>query len=177
MLGPTLRGALISLQPPDLSDLETFRQWFADLETTRYILMRFVPSAHAEEEWYAQISTSPDTVQWKIVADGRTIGTTALHNIDHLNASATTGTLIGDRSQHGKGFGTEVVRLRTAYAFNELNLQRLETESLADNIPMRRCLEKSGYTKIGTRTRRLYKGGRWHDGFIFELLRDDWRPE
>jgi RimJ/RimL family protein N-acetyltransferase len=174
MLGPTLHGRLISLQPSEISDLTIFRSWFADLETTRFLLMRFVPSAKQEEEWFAQISSSPAHVQWKIVHEGRTIGTTALHDIDHLNSAASTGTLIGDRSLHGKGFGTEVVRLRTAYAFNELNLQRLETESLAENIPMHRCLEKSGYLKLGRRRRRIYRSGVWHDSFIFELLREDW---
>jgi ribosomal-protein-alanine N-acetyltransferase len=175
MLGPILRGDLISLEPSEASDTETFRLWFADLETTRYILMRFVPSSKQESDWYEHMSTAPDTVHWKIVRVGKTIGVTGLHSIDHLNGLATTGTIIGDRSQHGQGFGSEVVRLRTDYAFQELNLQRLETESLTENVAMHRCLEKVGYQKIGRRRRRIWRGGVWHDSFIFELLREDWQ--
>jgi UDP-4-amino-4,6-dideoxy-N-acetyl-beta-L-altrosamine N-acetyltransferase len=174
MLGPTLRGDLITLQPAEVADLDTFRRWFADLEITRFLLARFVPSEQQEIDWYARMCAAQDTVHWKIVREGRTIGVTALHDVDYLNGSATSGTIIGDRSQHGHGFGTEVVRLRTGYAFDELNLQRLETESLAENIPMHRCLEKSGYVKIGRRRRRIYRGGAWHDAFIFELLREEW---
>src|SRR5207302_5954338 len=105
---------------------------------------------------------------------GKTIGSTAIHDIEWINRTATTGTVIGDRSEWGKGIGTESVRLRTAYAFQELGLERLETESLAENTPMHRCLEKSGYRQIGVRQRSIYKGGGWHDRYIFELLRDEW---
>jgi RimJ/RimL family protein N-acetyltransferase len=174
MLGPILRGRLISLEPSEVSDLDTFRHWFADLETTRFLLMRFVPSDKQETDWYEHMSTSTSDVHWKIVREGSTIGATALHGIDHLNRLASTGTIIGDRSQHGQGFGSEVVRLRTDYAFQELNLQRLETESLTENVAMHRCLEKVGYEKIGRRRRRIWRGGVWHDSFIFELLREEW---
>jgi RimJ/RimL family protein N-acetyltransferase len=174
MLGPTLRGDLITLEPAEVEDLDTFRRWFADLEVTRFLLARFVPSEQQEMEWYTRASAAQDTVHWKIVREGLTIGVTALHDVDYHNGSATSGTIIGDQSQHGHGFGTEVVRLRTGFAFGELHLQRLETESLAENIPMHRCLEKSGYTKIGRRRRRIYRGGVWHDAFIFELLREEW---
>ena len=34
MLGPTLRGTLITLQAPEASDTDTFRLWLAELETT-----------------------------------------------------------------------------------------------------------------------------------------------
>jgi RimJ/RimL family protein N-acetyltransferase len=174
MLGPILRGNLISLEPSELSDLATFRRWFADLEVTRFTLMHFVPSEQAETEWYAHASNAQDTVHWKIVHEGRLIGVTGLHQIDYANGWAISGTIIGDVSQHGKGFGSEVVRLRTDYAFHQLNLQRLETESMAENIGMHRCLEKVGYQKIGTRRRRLWRNGAYHDSFLFELLREEW---
>jgi RimJ/RimL family protein N-acetyltransferase len=174
MLGPILRGELISLEPAETSDLNTFRYWFADVETTRFTLMGFVPSEKGEIEWYDHVSGAPNVVHWKIVREGRAIGVTGIHDIDQRNGWATTGTIIGERSQRGKGFGSEVVQLRTDYAFRELNLQRLETESLAENVGMHRCLEKVGYQKIGTRRRRLWRNGAYHDSFLFELLKEVW---
>jgi RimJ/RimL family protein N-acetyltransferase len=82
---------------------------------------------------------------------------------------------LGDRSVWGRGYASEAVRLRTAFAFNELNLERLESESIAQNIGMHRALEKSGYQKIGRRRHVFYRSGQWLDSYIFELLRDEWQ--
>jgi ribosomal-protein-alanine N-acetyltransferase len=174
VLGPILRGEHISLEPLRIEDIDLFCSWFADTELTRFLLKRFVPSYEREEEWLRGAASDRNTVHWGIVRDGRTIGTTALHNIDWINRHATTGTIIGDRSVWGRGYGSESVRLRTGYAFGELGLERLETQSAADNIGMHRALERSGYQRIATRRRYMYSGGAWHDTYIFELLREEW---
>lgn len=69
------------------------------------------------------------------------------------------------------------MRLRTRYAFDELDVERLESESLAENLRMHRALEKSGYRRMGTKRHFIYRGGTWHDMHIFEVLRDEWRAE
>jgi RimJ/RimL family protein N-acetyltransferase len=174
MLGPTVRGETISLEPAQPADLPTFVRWFADTEVTRYLLVRFPPSQSQEEEWYAATARSTSTVHWKMVAEGRTVGVTGIHDIDWLNRHAITGLIIGERDAWGRGYASEAVRLRTAYAFDDLGLERLETQSFADNLPMHRVLEKAGYRTIGRRQRFYWRGGRWHDSLLFELLREEW---
>jgi RimJ/RimL family protein N-acetyltransferase len=165
----------MNLEPPRPEYLDTYRSWLADLELTRYLLVRFPPSERQEEEWYQRQASSDANVIWAIVVEEQVIGTTGLHNIDWINRHASSGMLIGDRSQWGKGYASQAVALRTAYAFQELGLERLETESFAVNTPMHRALEKSGYRKIGMKKHYVYRGGVWHDAFIFELLRDEWQ--
>src|SRR5947209_989515 len=110
-----------------------FRRWFADAEVIKYLFMRFAISEQQEEDWYQGLSTSDNGVGWKIVAEGRTIGSTNLHQIDWLNRHAGSGLIIGEKDAWGKGYASEAVALRTAYAFEELNLERLETESFDVN--------------------------------------------
>jgi RimJ/RimL family protein N-acetyltransferase len=174
VLGPTLQGELISLEAARVEDLETFRHWFEDPEITRYVLMRFVPSSEHEAEWYRTVAGSDQSVHWRVVVEGETIGSTGLHGIDWINRHAESGTMIGVKGQWGKGFGSEIVRLRTRFAFEELGLERLETTTFASNAPMQRCLEKSGYRRIGLRRRYLFRGNTWHDAVVFELLREEW---
>jgi RimJ/RimL family protein N-acetyltransferase len=174
MLGPILWGEGIALEPPEPEDLPTFRGWFAELEVTQYLMMRFVPAAQEEEKWYQRVTASENDLIWKIVAAGKTIGTTGIHDISWINRNASTGLVIGDRTEWGKGYASESVKLRTSYAYNELGLERLATQSFADNVPMHRALEKSGYQKIGRARHVFFKGGRWHDVYLFELLRDEW---
>ena len=174
MLGPIIRGERLSLAPAGPDDLPLFCSWFARPDVTRYLLTRFVPSPQQEEEWFRRTSESVSDVYWVMKLQGKTIGSTAIHGIDWINRHATTGTMIGDPRHWGKGYATEATRLRTAYAFEELGLERLETESFAENVGMHRALERSGYTRIATRRHVMYAGGRWHDTYLFELLREDW---
>jgi RimJ/RimL family protein N-acetyltransferase len=165
----------MSLEAPRTEYLETYRSWLANPEVTRYLLVRFPPSQKQEEEWYERQAASEANVIWAIVHEAQAIGTTALHNVDWINRHATSGMLIGDRSQWGKGYASQAVALRTAYAFQDLGLERLESESFTVNTPMHRALEKVGYRKIGLKQHYVYRGGVWYDAFIFELLRDEWQ--
>lgn len=174
MLGPTLRGEKIVLTAARPEDLPTFCAWFANPEATRYTLMSFPFSLQQEEEWFDRAARSESMVHWRIAVEDRTIGVTSLEEIDWRNRHCGSGTLIGDVTQWGKGYGTEAVKLRTAFAFQDLGLERLESSSLVENIGMHRALERSGYRKIGRRRRYIYRGGAWHDSFIFELLREEW---
>ena len=174
MLGPVLRGEKITLQPATSADLPAFVRWLSDPAVTRYLLARFPPSEVGEEAWFEATAKNTATVHWAIVASATTVGVTGIHDIDWINRHAGSGLLIGERSEWGKGYAGEAVRLRTAFAFEELGLERLESTSVTDNVAMHRALERSGYRNIARRRRVYWREGRWHDDFLFELLREDW---
>ncbi|MGI8826555.1 MAG: GNAT family N-acetyltransferase [Chloroflexota bacterium] len=174
MYGPILRGQSISLEPPRREDIPLYLAWFADTQVTRTLLARFVPGEKQEEEWLERAASGEAQVFWRIVLQGRTIGGTGLHDIDWINRHASSGMFIGERAEWGKGYASETVALRTAYAFEELGLERLESESLVNNLAMHRALQKSGYREIGRRRRYIYRNGQWNDAFVFEVLRDEW---
>jgi RimJ/RimL family protein N-acetyltransferase len=174
LLGPILEGERIRLEPSRADWLPDYISWFADMRVTRYLLLRTPMSLKQEEEWFEATSKDRNTVHWAITLDGQPIGVTGIHNIDWISRGAMTGTLIGLPSEWGKGYATEAVRLRTAFAFRELNLERLETFSFAPNAGMHKALERAGYRRIGTRTRSMFREGSWHDTILFELLRSDW---
>jgi len=116
-------------------------------------------------------------IVWGIAREGRTIGAAFIVGIDWMNRQAETTLMLGDRSAWGQGFATEAVRLRTRYAFQELGLERLESNSVADNIGMHRALERSGYRNIGRKRHCFYRHGIWRDRFMFEVLRAEWLAE
>lgn len=174
MFGPILRATTLTLAPLRLDDLEQIRLWFAEQEVTRNLLHRHVLSSAQEQEWYDRAARATDAVFWGLMVDGQIIGTTSLSGIDWINRHAGSGTVIGERSQWGKGYGSQSVALRTAYAFNELGLEKLETETRTINTAMQRCLEKSGYQQIGVRRHHLFVEGGWQDTVLYDLLRADW---
>ncbi len=148
--------------------------WFADQEVTRFLKLRLPPSLEAEQEWVRAAGRDPDSVLWAIEAGGHLAGTTGLHRIDWQNRNASTGTLIGERALWGQGLATELMRLRAAYAFRELNLHKLNSSFLEGNEGSRRAQEKAGYRVVGRRRQQHFRGGRWLDEILTELLREDW---
>ncbi|MSQ37589.1 MAG: N-acetyltransferase [Chloroflexi bacterium] len=175
MFGPVLKGEGVTLRPPDETDPERFVVWLADTEVTRYLLRPFAVAIEQEREWFKSTGESKTTVYWIVEAEGRAIGSTGIHDIDWLNANATTGTVIGDRSAWGKGYGSKTMRLRTAYAFEQLNLHKLSSSAFMENEHSKRALQKAGYRETGVEREHLWRDGRWHDHWRCEILRSDWQ--
>jgi ribosomal-protein-alanine N-acetyltransferase len=174
MYGPVLTGTKVTLRPPDDSDAARFVAWFADLEVTRYLIRRFTFALEQEEGFLKSIGESKNDVFWVLEADGQAIGATGIHRIDWLHAHATTGTMIGVKSEWGKGRGSEAMRLRTEYAFRQLNLHKLSSGAFLENEPSKRALMKAGYREIGIEREHFFREGTWHDHWRCEVRRDDW---
>jgi RimJ/RimL family protein N-acetyltransferase len=68
------------------------------------------------------------------------------------------------------------MRLRTRFAFEKLNLEKLVTQVVERNLASRKALEHVGYRTVGIRRRHEYRHGQWWDVWIGELMRDDWQP-
>jgi ribosomal-protein-alanine N-acetyltransferase len=174
MYGPVLAGTKVTLRPPDDSDTARFVDWFGDLDVTRYLLRRFAVGRLQEEGFLKALGDSATDVFWMLEADGQAIGATGIHRIDWLHAHATTGIMIGVKSEWGKGRASEAMQLRTAYAFRQLNLHKLSSGAFVENEPSKRALLKAGYREVGVERDHFFREGRWHDHWICEVRRDEW---
>jgi RimJ/RimL family protein N-acetyltransferase len=174
MLGPVIEGTLVTLVPMDPSHLQDFVRWSHDRTGMRYLALSHPLTLADEERWYERVSSAGDVVVWSILREGRHIGSTALEGIDWRNRNATSGIWIGDTDEHGKGYGKEAMRLRTAYAFEELGLEKVITTAFTDNIASIRALERAGYRQCGLRRHQVFRGGRWLDQWLGEILREEW---
>ena len=177
MFGPVLTGEKVVLRPPKEGDAALFVEWFADLEVTRYLASAFPSSLQAEEDFFKRIGESKTDVWWVIEAEGRTIGASGIHRINWIDANATTGTVIGDKSCWRKGYGSASMALRTEYAFRQLNLHKLRSGAFMENGPSKRALEKAGYRQVGISREDVWRDGTWHDHWQCEILRSDWEKE
>ncbi|MEA2660697.1 MAG: hypothetical protein QOH08_269 [Chloroflexota bacterium] len=177
MYGPVLVGTTVTLRPPDDSDAARFVDWFGDLEVTRYLMRRFAVGQLQEEGFLRRLGESTTDVFWMLEAGGRAIGATGIHEIDWLHAHGKTGIVIGAKSEWRKGIGSEAMRLRTEYAFRELNLHKLSSSAFVENEPSRRALVKAGYREVGIEREHLFREGRWHDHWLGEVRRDEWERQ
>lgn len=176
MLGPILEGERVRLGPPAPEHLPVFLRWFADPHITRFLLHRFPPSLRQEDEWLERMARSDEDIVWAIVvkATGTLIGSTGFHRITWRHRHATNGIAIGERGHWGKGYGTETIRMTTAYAFRELGLEKVLTEVYEGNDASRRAMERVGFRQCGLLRRNRFFDGRWHDEWLGEILREEW---
>ena len=102
------------------------------------------------------------------------IGNCSLMQTDWRNRKAVLGIGIGDKAYWGKGYGSEATALLMEYAFDELNLHRVELEVYDFNERARRAYEKVGFVHEGICREALFRDGAYHDIHIMGLLREDW---
>jgi ribosomal-protein-serine acetyltransferase len=103
---------------------------------------------------------------------GTLIGCIDLHQIDWSNGNARIGYWL-DKEHTGHGIMTRAVRLLAEYAFEALDLHRVEIHVATHNEPSRRIPERLGFTLEGTLRQAQRLRGTYHDHALYALLRDD----
>ncbi len=169
-------GDRVRLVPADKEEhLDNFVRWFNDPEVVRWLAHNMPVSRMQEEKWFERMAESDRDIVWAVYDENdRHIGVTGIHRIDWKDRSAVTGTVIGEKDAWGQGYGSDVMRTRTRWAFEELGLHRLESECFAENMASIRCLEKVGYRRIGIARKKHWRNGRWHDCILWEILEEDY---
>ena len=72
-----------------------------------------------------------------------------------------------DEKQQGKGYMKQAVKLVVEYAFEELELHRIEATTLLDNEKSQRVLRNCGFKELGISEKYLYINGEWRDHMVF----------
>jgi RimJ/RimL family protein N-acetyltransferase len=82
---------------------------------------------------------------------------------------------IGDRTNWGKGYGYEVAQLALAFAFDEINLHRVQATVFRYNERSIALFEKLGFRREGVYREFLQRDGKRHDMLLYGLLDREWR--
>ncbi len=79
-----------------------------------------------------------------------------------------------DKKHNGKGYATEAVKLAVGFAFDVLELHRIEAGAMPENIGSMRVLEKAGFLKEGIEREGVNINGIWRDHQVFSILEKDY---
>lgn len=118
---------------------------------------------------------SGDSVQLGIErnADRALIGTCTLFHFHWTSRRAEVGYALA-RSAWGQGLMHEALRALVTYAFNGLDLNRLEADIDPRNVSSARTLDRLGFRKEGHLRERWIVNGEVSDTDLYGLLRIDW---
>lgn len=78
-----------------------------------------------------------------------------------------------DQKHTKQGYMFEALNLLIDYAFNELNLHRLEAGVMPSNIASYKVLEKCGFMREGLLRKNVHINGHWEDHYIYGLLNEN----
>jgi RimJ/RimL family protein N-acetyltransferase len=174
---PTLTGERVILRPVSEDDVAGLMDLLGDAEGNRLTGTHAEFTEEAARRWYATRGEQDDRLDLAIVerASGNYAGEVVLNDLDRGNRSI--GFRIGLRPGfQGRGLGSEATRLVVAYAFDVLDLHRIELEVYASNPRARHVYERAGFTLEGTKREALLWDGAWVDAHVMSILATDPRP-
>lgn len=106
---------------------------------------------------------------------GQLVGAITLDNIRRgPSQMGTIGYWVGQQYAR-QGFMSEAIIAMVAHAFTDLDLSRVESACLPDNLASRGVLEKAGFKYEGVAQSYIQINGRWRNHVLYAALRDDRR--
>ena len=177
---PTLLTARLRLRPFTGADADALfalhssayvlRYWDAPAWSERARAERFVAVSQqlAEEGSGARLAIERPS-------DGAFIGWCGLTrwNPDYRSASLA---YCLDDAAWGHGYATEAGRAVLQWAFDTLELNRVQAEADTRNTASARVLEKLGFVREGMLREDCVVNGEVSDSWVYGLIRRDWRP-
>ena len=106
---------------------------------------------------------------------GQLVGAITLDNIRRGPSQVgTIGYWVGQQYAR-QGFMSEAIIAMVAHAFGALDLSRVESACLPDNVASRGVLEKAGFKYEGVAQSYIQINGRWRNHVLYAALRGDQR--
>jgi RimJ/RimL family protein N-acetyltransferase len=150
------------------SSAQVLRYWDAPPWTERDQATRFIAAC-------VQMAVEATGVRLAIdrVADGAFIGWCALSRWNPDYRSASIGYCLSDAAW-GHGHATEASTALLQWAFDTLDLNRVQAETDTRNLASARVLEKLGFVREGTLREDCIVNGEISDSWVYGLIRRQW---
>jgi RimJ/RimL family protein N-acetyltransferase len=174
-----IRGKRISLRAIERDDLPRYIVWLNDSEVTYHLLPRLPMNLEDETDWYERQRKDETTQHFAVVIneEEQLIGSIGLMGINYHEQRAELGIFIGDKTQWGKGYGREAIRLLLGYAFAEMNLHRVFLRVDASHTAAIRSYLSCGFIEEGRLRDTVYHHGYFEDQIIMSILRPEFQSD
>ncbi|MGD8566061.1 MAG: GNAT family protein [Candidatus Bathyarchaeota archaeon] len=174
-------GKKVCIRSFELSDLDEIMKYWNKVELRRLLgsIDDGPASSTQEEEWIKEtwkLRKEKKAFQFAITTlkDKKLIGGAGLFNFHWTSRSAEVGIGIYNPEYWGKGYGVESLNLVLGFAFQNLNLNRVELEVFDFNKRAYKCYRKVGFNEVGRKREALFMEGQYHDAIIMDILKDEW---
>lgn len=106
--------------------------------------------------------------------DNAAVGQTALVRIDYVSRAAVFYIAIYNPEYWSKGIGGEASKLMLDYAFNTLNLNRIQLHVCVENESAVKAYKRCGYKIEGKLRKAMYLKNKYYDFYVMGILRNEY---
>lgn len=163
----------VRLTPLEYSDLDCVHQWHNDAEL-RDLTMGFRLPVQREvvRHWIEGLTSVSNTnrVVYCIRYRDQSAGLVQLHHISAQDRRGELGIFVGEPKVRGLGLGFVAGTLVLDFAFNGLNLHRVDLEVATSNTAAIALYERLGFAAEGIRRQAYFADGQYHDSQLYGLL-------
>ena len=175
---PTINASRVSLRWICEQDTDAFYAIYSNPEVMRYWSTPPLANREAatdlikkiQEDWKRRV-----ILKWGIArrTDDQLIGSVTLFNLDFNHRRAEIGYALG-RDHWGQGYMREALMAVLKYAFEVLELHRIEADVDPRNAASIKTLERLGFKREGYLRERWQVNGEIQDAYFYGLLRREW---
>ena len=168
----------ISLRKTSGRDAPLLTKWFNDKSIVGQMSTVLRCNHHTPASVKKDIQTiGPQSERWFMVCirgKKQPIGHGGIDDIDQHDKRGEIFFLIGDKTEWGKGYGTEIVQALVHYGFEKLKLHSLFASATITNTSSQKVLENAGFRKIGLRRGYNYINGKFIDEVLYDMTKKDY---
>ena len=175
---PSLNTKRMRLRELTEADVDALFRIFSHPQVVRYWGAPALADRDAAAALLAEIQENfrkRTSMKWGVaeLETDQIIGTVTLFNLNLDNKRAEIGYGL-DYNYWRKGYVTEALDALLSYAFDVLQLHRLEADVDPRNVGSIRTLEKMGFQREGLMRERWQVNGEIQDALFYGLLRPEW---
>lgn len=171
-------GNGIILRAIEKEDLELLHKWANDPETQETIgELHFPSSMDFHLQWFENLKNDKLNQRFVVEVVGYgIIGLSSIIKIDWRNRNAWHGLVIGDNKYRKKGYGVYAIMATMKYAFEELNLERLDGSMIEYNklSISTYCGKRLGWKQEGIRRNYFYRKGKYWNQILVGITKLDY---
>jgi [ribosomal protein S5]-alanine N-acetyltransferase len=171
----TPRLLLRQFLPDDVADVFSFRSNAQAMQHIKRPMAKNISDTVNHLEIIDSFYQKNEAINWAICPaenPKKVMGLMGIFKIDASNALAEIGYMLHPNFWR-KGFLNEALPATILFAFEQLQLNRLEAVVLTDNEASVKLLQKHGFTLEATNRQNIFWEGRFWDSYVFALLRAD----
>ena len=127
-----------------------------------------------QEKWFNSLDSNKNLFLIAIDhKNGDKVGLYKIQNIDWVNRKYDSAHDVF--SQHrGRGYSKPVLEAGIDFGFEVLNMNRIDTEVLENNIASYKSALYVGFIQEGIKRKSIHKCGQYLDSLFLGILKDDW---
>lgn len=177
---PTLHTARLRLRPFSDADADRLYTLHGSAHVMRYWDSPTWDEPARADRFIARCQELADEGTGARVAidrasDGAFVGWCGLTAWNPVYRSASLGYCLDD-ALWGNGYATEAAHALLRWAFDTLDLNRVQAEADTRNAGSARVLEKIGFVREGTLREDCVVNGEVSDSWVYGLIRREWKP-